>query len=396
MKPSASPPARLAGEAEDLLEVILAAVGHAWFHSTDRLNRITGSALGCVTHCYPSAGVCASKLAPETAFGLPLAVRPLGITLDMPRDIALVVSRDGNPGRSAFTGMVQGFQGSALEAKVPSAFLSNPEEPAHWLGTSDALSLAGREGGRLALATAENWPALRGQVRLAAEDVEEIDDAVGRGLWAMIHLDPFQSGPYLLAGFALLDPQTGSGAYRVSRGLNGGAFLQCVFDTKPSCAGQPCCNLPNGCANSVDALARLWGGTFKESVMSSFVAQVGLDLQGDKVPKAGQFANIISNVLGRYTENADLMDSFAKGLGENARPLMALVVLFTALEVMNQILCAAADFSGCSDLVGKGIDAVQSMAWWAVANVIKYQIRTEYEIGGLQVPDKCHELLFEE
>src|SRR5947207_6613136 len=60
---------------------------------------------------------------------------------------------------------------------------------------------------------------------------QEIEGAVAAGRLAGIHTDPVTIGTWVGFGYAIIDPQLGAGAYKISGGANGGflSFLSAVF-----------------------------------------------------------------------------------------------------------------------------------------------------------------------
>ncbi|MBI4583779.1 MAG: hypothetical protein HY717_07130 [Planctomycetes bacterium] len=143
------------------------------------------------------------------------------------------------------------------------------------------------------------------------------------------------------AGFAILDPRTGSGVCRVTGGFNGGDPVKCLKDFQTDCKGTPCCNSPSGCGSSLDLMAQLWGSAFKDSVFSETLTQLFLDVPG-LFHEPVKLLNAISNVLGRYRQQATLFSAFSSAVTD-ALPLVGLVVLLTGLEVFNQALCLFLD-----------------------------------------------------
>ncbi len=371
---------------ESMLEVILSGVIHGWFREADSFNRTSGNGLGCVTHRYPSAGICSAKWLSGTVFGLPLEANHRGITVDIPGDVNLLMSRDGNQKRCVFAGLLQGFYGSGLESQVPALFTTTDVEPSHWFGTSDALAIAGRLGDTQVLIDAGNAGQVLPNIRLAAADREEIREAVDRGFVVFTHENQLASAEGRHAGYAILDPETASGIFRVSGGTNGGDPVRCLRDSGAS-------------QSTIDRFARLWGGLFRASVAQEVYVQVGLDLAGPLIPLAPavKFLNAISNVLKRYTENADRLDTAFAAIGDRAEPLVGLVVLMTALEVVNQLLFAVVSplslIPGGTEIVGAYLNVVQGTAWRGVRNVLLYQARIESELGEIGIPVECLESL---
>ncbi len=382
-----------------LLEVILAATIHSWFQNVDAMNAVSGSALGCVTHRYPSAGIASSKLLAGSLFGLPLALHQQGITVDIPGDVTIVLSREGDPRSAAFTGLVQGFLGSTLESHAPLTLFNTADEPAFWLATSDALSMAGRAGDAIALIGDENAALVLPRLALPPADREEIGEIAERGLMVLAHEHPLLGGNGAMAGFAAIDPRTGGGIYRVTSGANGADPVDCLGRFRANCTGRACCSQPGGCSSSLDLLSRLWGSSFRDQLVGELMNQLSLESPGNA---AKQFFNAVKNVLSGQVTLSGALASTLASFGPQAQPLVGLVVLFAALEAMQKVLCklapppvnALCSVASGTEAVLTGIGAA-GVAWRAVKRILLYHIRLELAVSGIEIPDYCYEHHFE-
>jgi hypothetical protein len=384
-----------------LLEVVLSGIVHAWFREVDQLNGVSSLALGCVTHRYPSAGFCGARWEGDVIFGLPLGIRHRGITVDIPGDVVILLAKDASPTKMVYTSLFQGFMGSALESQVPSSFVYNDHEPAYWLGTTDSLAFAGRLGDQLALISSRNQDCVLGEkLALGPAERAEIAEAIDRGLVVYAHASPIRTLTSTLAGYAIIDPRTGSGIFRMADGSNGANRARCVLDANPI--------LPP----AADRLVRIWGGGFDPDGAGNVLGEAALDIM-DVVEAAdlepGQLATLatgalkvfsaIQNTMARYAQNAAFYDASVQALGaETARPLMGLVLLLTGLELINQIVdnFAPPPIGTIANIAGgAAISGVANAAWKAVRSIVRHQVQLEAAANGIVMPFECLELLFE-
>jgi hypothetical protein len=353
----------------EFLEALLSAAAHMWFAEVDSTNEMLASALGAVTHRYPSAGICSAKWRAGSVLGLPLTATHQGVTMHVPGDVTLTVSRDGDPARAVLASIHQGFAGSGLEGSVPSqVFHFGEQDPAYFAGTTQVLGLVQLKGARLALVDAENVELLLQRWSLSAESAEEIRDAVGRGFSVLAHSGGLEAKGAVLAGYAILDLQTGGGTYRMSRtGTAGGEVVDCIASHQPP-------------SSTVYNLTRAW-----QEAVESNAGEVLLERLEEEGPSVSAAMAILDSAVGTFNVNMGNANAAFAVLGEDAQPLAGLVMLFTMLDVINSLF----DVPGLGEVIG----VAQKVAWRGVINVIKYRIRTEAQIAGIDIPTDCLNLI---
>jgi len=87
-----------------------------------------------------------------------------------------------------------------------------------------ALQIASAQGQRIYQITQANISSVMPNLNLDAATETEIQQAVNVGKEVVAHTDPVSVPGYTGAGYIILDPVTGEGAYRISGGGNG-SFL---------------------------------------------------------------------------------------------------------------------------------------------------------------------------
>lgn len=217
-------------------QAMLSMVVHLWFGETDLINAGLGSAMGCPTYRYPSVGFCSDRWISDSLFGLPFALSPEGVTLDIPGDLNLLISRAGDVSRMATANFFMGLIGSGMEAFVPmEVFNANESRRTHsyWLGSSLALLSAWRIGDSVAVVSQENLDRVLPKLNLHGAEIEEIREAVDRGLTVITALNEITVGEQCLSGYILRDLLTGNAVFRMSGSICGGSPLNCALEKLP-------------------------------------------------------------------------------------------------------------------------------------------------------------------
>ncbi|MEM7232854.1 MAG: TetR/AcrR family transcriptional regulator [Planctomycetota bacterium] len=377
----------------DLIGTISSAIVHAWFREIDQLNTLTSLPTNVVTHRYPSAGFVIGKWNRSSVLGLPLAMTHQGLTVDIPGDVSMVVSKDGNRQSAFLTAMISGFLGSTLESHIPGALFAGAEDEAYWMSTTDALAIASQLGSEMLFITQQNLNCALPRLSLSAEEVHEIRDAVERGFVAIAHGSPLQAKNSVQTGYVLLDPSTGSGVYRMSGGYNGGNRADCVFTTNrdsPDAAGR----LLRGWAGGFSATSD-FSSSLVTDVINLFAAATIVGEENPSKLNALKWLNAVHSVIRNFNANAQLYNEAAGVLGEDARPLGGLLVMLVALETINQIgnVLVPDPFSLITAEIGNSfVGFAQGTAWQTVRSILFHQARIEAASQGINLSPECLEI----
>jgi hypothetical protein len=156
----------------------------------------------------------------NTLFGFPRSISPGGVIFDLP--IAGVQLVDGlEPERTAQFNQQIGLLSSALEHATPEQMFSTPDQPADAISAVKALSKANAQGQRIYQMTRDNMAETFPNLNLATETEAEIRTALNAGLTVTAHTDNVSVPGWTGAGYIIFNPETGSGAYKISGGANG-------------------------------------------------------------------------------------------------------------------------------------------------------------------------------
>jgi len=155
-------------------------------------------------------------------FGFPIDIKSGGIVLDIPMTVVTSTNSGNNENKIKYLGQVGVFS-SILEHTIPS-FIFNTKaiNPSETISAIKALRLAMQQGQRIYAVTNSNIAETLTNINLNASTKAEIIASVNAGLEVITHTDDIVISGYTGAGYIIIDPETGNGAYKISGGLNGG------------------------------------------------------------------------------------------------------------------------------------------------------------------------------
>jgi hypothetical protein len=165
-----------------------------------------------------------------TFFGVPTSVSSGGINLNIP--IVNVVAYDGaNASMQQAFNTELGMVASGLESAVPEQTFDTSIGGTVMSGVSavKALALANATGQQIYQITAANEASVLPLINQDAATLAEIQAAIDAGEIVITHASPVSVAGWTGAGYIILDPATGSGAFKIAGGPNGG-FLKWVDD----------------------------------------------------------------------------------------------------------------------------------------------------------------------
>ncbi len=110
----------------------------------------------------------------------------------------------------------------ALEHGVPEQLFSTPQRRAQGVSAAKALQIAAQQGQRIYHITPSNQAQGLASLRLDSLALSEITQALATGKEVITHTDRISVPGFTGEGYILFDPVSGSGAYKITGGNNGG------------------------------------------------------------------------------------------------------------------------------------------------------------------------------
>jgi hypothetical protein len=211
---------------EDLLGDLYQAGTLGYYAQYIALSHISG--LQQKAYHYLAGGVGSLGYEPnvDTFFGLPRAITPGGVALNIP--IINVAGTDSTDATKKRDYLLQiGMLSSGLEHAVPEQMFDdqdpNTAAPDAFSAVK-ALSKASAQGQRIYHLTTANRSATLQNIYHDSATMSEISNALSTGKEVITHTSLVSVPGYNGAGYIIFDPVTGEGAYKISGGQSGGFY----------------------------------------------------------------------------------------------------------------------------------------------------------------------------
>jgi hypothetical protein len=211
------------GAAENLHQVAL----HYWLES-DLLNELIAKLAGVHQLRLPSVGLFSSPLSIEWLFGIPRTGSYKGRAMDI-KHARLAALGPDNPTRLNFMKQA-GLQSSYLEGSIfEQLFKLQPSA----VSAAQFLEAAVTQGISLFTLTQANVATALPLLSIDDSLKDTLRQAVQAGRTVVIPQRELTLGKYTGIGYVVSDPLTGSGAYLIDGGFNGGRQSSCAGSTEP-------------------------------------------------------------------------------------------------------------------------------------------------------------------
>jgi hypothetical protein len=193
----------------------------SFFSINDNQNEIDARFSRVVHLRLPSFGSFQTSLNPQYSFGVPRKVVFSGVLMDVDQIYDQVVAFDNHRATEVEYLRNVGPRYSANEHVVPEQLFRNPDHPMTAISATKAMSIASGQGQRIFTITASNVSNVLPLVSAIPEVRSEILAAVASGKEVTIHESSLTLGTSELSGYIIIDPEMGTGAFKISDGSNG-------------------------------------------------------------------------------------------------------------------------------------------------------------------------------
>ncbi len=171
----------------------------------------------------------------STIFGIPRAIQAGGIAMDVPMTHISGI-KNGNVDELKQFNLKTGIISSILEYSIPEQMFVNSQNPVEAISAIKALLKANASGQRIYHLTKANQSVTFGNIHHDSATMLVIQNALNAGKEVITHTDKVSVSGWSGAGYIILDPTTGAGAYIIAGGSNGG-FMQWIDDHAKELAG---------------------------------------------------------------------------------------------------------------------------------------------------------------
>jgi len=176
----------------------------------------------------PMAGTFGYEPYQRTLFGLNRGIETHGMYMNV-RTAQVIKDKNGDGDKAKQLMLQVGMLSSTLESGVPEMMFTDPNSSTKPEGfsTAKALVMAMQQGQRVYTITQQNKATALPALHLDSLAMSEISDALASGKEVTTHTDQLTVPGFKGSGYAVTDPVTGEGIYKISGGKNGGflAFL---------------------------------------------------------------------------------------------------------------------------------------------------------------------------
>lgn len=247
--------------------------------------QISSRADEIVDYRKPSFGSFMVAAQPKFWFGVPKSVSFPGLVMDVDRYTSMVVAKDNDPVKQWAYLQHSSMRLSAYEHIIPERIFSAQNAPVQGVSAMKALAIAASQGQKIYTLTGENSGLILPQLAILESVKQEIENAVAAGKQVTVHQSNIALGGWTGVGYIILDPETGSGAYKISGGYNGG-----VLNFAVGVAQQPALLLPP------------CGASFLETMINNFLT-TNAAIPGIAFPAGAGLltASVVSDAVGGQT-----------------------------------------------------------------------------------------------
>lgn len=174
-------------------------------------------------HIYrmPSYGKVSTHLETVYSWGIPRTVKVNGVIGDIDFMLSIVGANNNDAKQQKALIEQVGIVNSMMEHLVPENIFSTPETPSYGISAVKAIQLAQSEGQKIYHITKANLVTTLDIINLNSSTEQEISDAVNSGYEVTTHSHKLNFHGMIVAGYIILDPIKGTGAYKIASGQDG-------------------------------------------------------------------------------------------------------------------------------------------------------------------------------
>jgi hypothetical protein len=193
----------------------------AFFLNNDHQLSSLRSANQAVGYRLPSFGFFGTQLTTRFNFGIPRDVFLRGMQVDVDVATQSLVALNGNQDQKLDLIAQVGFYMSAMEHVTSERFLTSKEYPGDAASSVKAIARAAQAGQKIYGINASNAGIVLPKLALSELVMSDIRNALNAGQLIITHEKEILFGTWNGSGYIILDPATGSGAFRINGGGNG-------------------------------------------------------------------------------------------------------------------------------------------------------------------------------
>ncbi len=153
-------------------------------------------------------------------FGTPISISSVGLNMDIDRDVVSVASKTNDSDTKLWFMIQTGLFGSSLEHSLFESIMGFDA-----VSAVKFLDLASQQNIPIYIIDSENSQRVD-ELQISFEDKQDIKNLINAGRLVLVPESNIQYFDYTGIGYIAIDMNTGSGAYLISGGLNGGDTIR--------------------------------------------------------------------------------------------------------------------------------------------------------------------------
>jgi len=194
----------------------------SYFSQFLMFRKVLSEQYGIIDGLLPSTGTYGYTPKVNYFFGFPQSLTSGLAEMDLGLITSFAQSKDADKNKALNYMFNIGTIASALEHSIPEQMFSSSTTVAEGFSAVKLLGLANSLGQRTYRISQDNITTAIPNLNLSSDVISEITSAVNVGKVVITHTDNITVNGWTGAGYVILDPEIGDGAYKISGGLNGG------------------------------------------------------------------------------------------------------------------------------------------------------------------------------
>lgn len=155
----------------------------------------------------------------KTFFGINRGIESNGAYMNI-RTAQIVSDANGDSHNEKQLMIQIGLMSSALEHAIPEQIFKDKDGTG--FSSARAIALALAQGQKIYVISQDNKTEVLSKISINALALAEINAALSTRKEVIVHAHPLKISAYTGSGYIIIDPETGSGSYKISGGRNGG------------------------------------------------------------------------------------------------------------------------------------------------------------------------------
>lgn len=194
----------------------------SYFSQFLMFRKVLSEQYGIVDGLLPSTGTYGYTPKVNYFFGFPQSITSGAAEMDLGLITSFAQAKDADNNKVLNYMFNIGTIASALEHSIPEQMFSSLTTITEGFSAVKLLGLANSLGQKTYRISQYNITTAISNLNLSSDVISEITSAVNMGKVVITHTDNITVNGWTGAGYIILDPEIGDGAYKISGGLNGG------------------------------------------------------------------------------------------------------------------------------------------------------------------------------